>query len=150
MFESLSDKLQATLGDLRGRGKLDEETISRAMREIRLALLEADVNFQVVKDFVAQVRERALGEEVMKSITPGQQVVKVVHDLHNMLTGSQTLQDVLAERALTHLADEILDHLEVDVRLEQGEPNLAHRTRDRLLVELAAPAEVAECALEPV
>src|SRR5207244_2893034 len=67
-------------GDLRGRGKLDEETISRAMREIRLALLEADVNFQVVKDFVAQVRERALGEEVMKSITPGQQVVKVVHE----------------------------------------------------------------------
>src|SRR5207237_1291560 len=56
------------------------ETISRAMREIRLALLEADVNFQVVKDFVAQVRERALGEEVMKSITPGQQVVKVVHE----------------------------------------------------------------------
>jgi signal recognition particle subunit SRP54 len=80
VFDSLSDKLQATLGDLRGRGKLDEETISRAMREIRLALLEADVNFQVVKDFVAQVRERALGEEVLKSITPGQQVVKVVHD----------------------------------------------------------------------
>jgi signal recognition particle subunit SRP54 len=80
VFESLSDKLQATLGDLRGRGRLDEETISRAMREIRLALLEADVNFQVVKDFVAQVRERALGEEVMKSITPGQQVVKVVHE----------------------------------------------------------------------
>ncbi len=80
MFDSLSDKLQATLGDLRGRGRLDEETISRAMREIRLALLEADVNFQVVKDFVAQVRERALGEEVMKSITPGQQVVKVVHE----------------------------------------------------------------------
>jgi signal recognition particle subunit SRP54 len=80
VFESLSDKLQATLGDLRGRGRLDEETISRVMREIRLALLEADVNFQVVKDFVAQVRERALGEEVMKSITPGQQVVKVVHE----------------------------------------------------------------------
>ena len=80
MFESLSDKLQATLGDLRGRGRLDEETISRAMREIRLALLEADVNFQVVKDFVAQVRERALGEEVLKSITPGQQVVKIVHE----------------------------------------------------------------------
>jgi signal recognition particle subunit SRP54 len=80
VFESLSDKLQATLGDLRGRGRLDEETIAKAMREIRLALLEADVNFQVVKDFVAEVRERALGEEVMKSITPGQQVVKVVHE----------------------------------------------------------------------
>ena len=80
MFETLSDKLQATLGDLRGRGRLDDETISRAMREIRLALLEADVNFEVVKDFVAQVKERASGEDVLKSITPGQQVVKIVHD----------------------------------------------------------------------
>jgi signal recognition particle subunit SRP54 len=80
VFETLADKLQATLGDLRGRGRLDDETISRAMREIRLALLEADVNFAVVKDFVAQVKERASGEEVLKSITPGQQVVKIVHD----------------------------------------------------------------------
>src|SRR6202140_3564592 len=80
MFDSLSDRLGGVLGDLRKKGKLDEEAISRAMREIRLALLEADVNFQVVKDFVAQVRERALGEEVLKSITPGQQVVKIVHE----------------------------------------------------------------------
>ena len=58
MFDTLSDKLQAALGDLRGRGRLDEEAISRAMREIRLALLEADVDFKVVKDFVAKVRER--------------------------------------------------------------------------------------------
>ena len=61
MFDTLSDKLQSALGDLRGRGTLDEETISRAMREVRLALLEADVNFDVVKQFVAHVRERALG-----------------------------------------------------------------------------------------
>jgi len=61
VFDTLSDRLQGALGDLRGRGKLDEEAISRAMREIRLALLEADVNFEVVKQFVAQVRERALG-----------------------------------------------------------------------------------------
>ena len=80
MFDSLADKLQGALGDLRKKGKLDEEAISRAMREIRLALLEADVNFTVVRDFVAHVRERALGEEVLKSLTPGQQVVKVVHD----------------------------------------------------------------------
>src|SRR5919197_4733224 len=79
MFDTLSDKLQAALGDLRGRGRLDEEAISRAMREIRLALLEADVNFKVVKDFVARVRERALGADVAKSLTPGQQVVKIVH-----------------------------------------------------------------------
>ena len=80
MFDTLSDKLQATLGDLRGHGKLSEESLSKAMREIRLALLEADVNFQVVKDFVARVRERAAGAEVTKSLTPGQEVVKIVHD----------------------------------------------------------------------
>ncbi len=87
MFDSLSDKLQSALGDLRKKGKLDEESISRAMREIRLALLEADVNFTVVRDFVAHVRERALGEEVLKSLTPGQQVVKVVHDELTALMG---------------------------------------------------------------
>ena len=88
MFDALSDRLQGALGDLRGKGKLDEEGISRAMREIRLALLEADVNFEVVKDFVAQVRERALGQEVLKSITPGQQVVKIVHDELAALMGA--------------------------------------------------------------
>jgi signal recognition particle subunit SRP54 len=80
VFDTLSDKLQHVLGDLRGRGRLDEETVSKAMREIRLALLEADVNLQVVKEFVARVRERAVGEEVTKSLTPGQQVVKIVHE----------------------------------------------------------------------
>jgi len=80
--------LQSALGDLRGRGTLDEEAISRAMREIRLALLEADVNFEVVKQFVAQVRERALGQDVLKSLTPGQQVVKVVHEELTALMGA--------------------------------------------------------------
>jgi signal recognition particle subunit SRP54 len=88
VFDALSDRLQSALGDLRGRGKLDEEAISRAMREIRLALLEADVNFEVVKEFVAQVRERALGEEVLKSLTPGQQVVKAVHEELTTLMGA--------------------------------------------------------------
>jgi signal recognition particle subunit SRP54 len=88
VFDTLSDRLQGALGDLRGRGKLDEEAISRAMREIRLALLEADVNFEVVKQFVAQVRERALGQEVLKSLQPGQQVVKAVHDELTALMGS--------------------------------------------------------------
>ncbi len=87
MFDSLADKLQGALGDLRKKGKLDEESISRAMREIRLALLEADVNFTVVRDFVARVREKALGEEVLKSLTPGQQVVKVVHEELTALMG---------------------------------------------------------------
>ena len=92
MFDALSDRLQSALGDLRGRGTLDEEAISRAMREIRLALLEADVNFEVVKDFVAQVRERALGQDVLKSITPGQQVVKIVHDELTALMGAGSSQ----------------------------------------------------------
>jgi signal recognition particle subunit SRP54 len=88
VFDALSDRLQSALGDLRGRGKLDDEAISRAMREIRLALLEADVNFEVVKQFVAQVRERAVGQEVLKSLTPGQQVVKVVHEELTALMGA--------------------------------------------------------------
>jgi signal recognition particle subunit SRP54 len=90
MFETLSDRLQGALGDLRKRGTLDEEAISRAMREVRLALLEADVNFKVVKEFVDRVRERALGEAVLKSVTPGQQVVKIVHDELTELMGSGT------------------------------------------------------------
>ena len=88
MFDTLSDRLQGALGDLRKRGRLDEEAISRAMREVRLALLEADVNFDVVKDFVARVREQAVGQEVLKSVTPGQQVVKIVHDELTALMGS--------------------------------------------------------------
>jgi signal recognition particle subunit SRP54 len=92
VFDALSDKLQSALGDLRGRGRLDEEAISRAMREIRLALLEADVNFKVVKDFVAQVRERALGQDVLKSLTPGQQIVKIVHEELTSLMGAGSSQ----------------------------------------------------------
>jgi signal recognition particle subunit SRP54 len=88
VFDTLADKLQATLGDLRSRGRLDDEAISKAMREIRLALLEADVNFAVVKDFVARVRDRALGAEVLKSLTPGQQVVKIVHEELTAVMGS--------------------------------------------------------------
>jgi signal recognition particle subunit SRP54 len=88
MFDTLSDKLQATLGDLRGRGRLSEEDVSRAAREIRLALLEADVNFRVVKEFVTKVRERAAGEDVSRSLTPGQQVVKIVHEELTALMGA--------------------------------------------------------------
>jgi signal recognition particle subunit SRP54 len=101
VFDTLSDKLQAALGDLRGRGRLDDESISRAMREIRLALLEADVNFKIVKEFVAQVRERALGSEVLKSLTPGQQVVKIVHEELTSLMGSGSSQLAFAGRPPT-------------------------------------------------
>jgi signal recognition particle subunit SRP54 len=87
MFDSLSDRLGATLDGLKGKGRLSEDDINTAMREIRLALLEADVNFAVVKDFVARVRERAMGAEVMDSLTPGQQVVKIVHEELTSLMG---------------------------------------------------------------
>ncbi|MFL5914340.1 MAG: signal recognition particle protein [Gaiellaceae bacterium] len=101
MFDTLSEKLQAALGDLRGRGVLDEEAISRAMREVRLALLEADVNFGVVKEFVAHVRERALGEDVRKSLTPGQQVVKIVHEELTELLGSSDSRLAFSHRPPT-------------------------------------------------
>ena len=80
VFESLGNRLQSVFDDLQRRGKLTEDDVDQAMREVRLALLEADVNFKVVKKFVKRVRERAVGEEVMRSLTPGQQVVKIVHD----------------------------------------------------------------------
>ena len=101
MFDTLSDRLQGALGDLRKRGTLDEESISRAMREIRLALLEADVNLEVVKDFTARVRERAMGQDVLKSVTPGQQVVKIVHDELTALMGTGDSRIVFASKQPT-------------------------------------------------
>ena len=87
MLDSLSDRLGDVLGDLRSRGRLGEEDVAAAVREIRLALLEADVNFDVVKSFTADVRERALGAEVTESLTPGQEVVKIVHEELTRLMG---------------------------------------------------------------
>jgi signal recognition particle subunit SRP54 len=80
MFDQLGDRLQATLSEVRSRGKLSEEDVDRAMREIRLALLEADVNFKVVKGFTAAVKERAVGADVMSSLDPGQQLTKIVNE----------------------------------------------------------------------
>jgi signal recognition particle subunit SRP54 len=80
MFDSLSDRLRKTLAGLTGRGRVSEADVDAAMREVRLALLEADVNFKVVKDFVARVRERAVGTEILESLTAGQQVVKIVNE----------------------------------------------------------------------
>jgi signal recognition particle subunit SRP54 len=101
VFDALSDKLQSALGDLRGRGVLDEEAISRAMREVRLALLEADVNLEIAREFVGHVRERALGQDVQKSLTPGQQVVKIVHDELTELMGSGSSQLAFSPRPPT-------------------------------------------------
>ena len=80
MFDSLSDRLRKTLADLTGRGRVSEADVEAAMREIRLSLLEADVNFKVVRDFVARVREKSVGADIIGSLTAGQQVVKIVHD----------------------------------------------------------------------
>jgi len=89
MFDSLAEKLQATLADVRGRGTLTEDDINAAMREIRLALLEADVNFKVVKSFTRSVKERALGAGIIGELNPGQQVVKIVSDeLAELMGGS--------------------------------------------------------------
>ena len=80
MFESLSDKLQGVFENLATRGKLSERDVNAALREVRLALLEADVNYKVVREFVGRVKERAIGIEVMESLTPAQQVVKIVNE----------------------------------------------------------------------
>jgi signal recognition particle subunit SRP54 len=96
MFDALSDRLQAALGDVRSRGKLTEDDINAAMRQVRLALLEADVNFKVVKQFTAAVKERALGADVLDSLNPGQQVVKIVSDELTTLMGGAGRDLVLA------------------------------------------------------
>jgi len=92
MFDSLSEKLQAVFKNLRGYGKLTEKNVADALREVRLALLEADVNYKVVKDFVERTKQRALGQEVLSSVTPGQQIVKIVHDELVVLMGGGETQ----------------------------------------------------------
>ena len=87
MFSQLSDRLQDVFKDLRGHGSISEANITDAMRQVRLALLEADVHFQVAKDFIARVKEKSLGQDVMRSITPGQQIVKIFHDELTQLLG---------------------------------------------------------------
>ncbi|MFO0752840.1 MAG: signal recognition particle protein [Thermodesulfovibrionales bacterium] len=96
MFESLSDKLDSIFKKLKGRGLLKEEDVDAALKEIRLALLEADVNFKVVKDFIQHIREKAVGKEVLESLSPGQQVVKIVHDALCELLGATNTRIQLA------------------------------------------------------
>jgi signal recognition particle subunit SRP54 len=101
VFDSLADKLQATLNDVRGHGTLTEADINSAMREIRLALLEADVNFKVVKSFTSSVKEQALGADVIGKLNPGQQVVKIVSDELTSLMGGQAEEVKFASRPPT-------------------------------------------------
>ena len=99
MFEALSEKLQTAFKRLRGSGTPKDEDVAAALREIRLALLEADVNFRVVKDFVARVRERAVGEHILEGLNPAQQVVKVVHEEMIRLLGGEEAEDAAAAAA---------------------------------------------------
>jgi signal recognition particle subunit SRP54 len=101
MFDALSEKLQATLADVRQRGSLTEADVNAAMREIRLALLEADVNFRVVKEFTAKVKERALGSDVLGTLNPGQQVVKIVNEELTALMGGSSAGLTFAPRPPT-------------------------------------------------
>src|SRR6516164_9738188 len=89
MFDSLSSKLQNAFKNLRGLGKISESNVSDALRDVRLALLEADVNFKVARDFIDRVKAKSIGQEVIQSIQPGQQIIKVIHDELVDLLGSQ-------------------------------------------------------------
>jgi signal recognition particle subunit SRP54 len=100
-FEGLADRLQNTIQKIRGKGKVSEADIKEMMREVRLALLEADVNFKVVKDFVKKVSERAIGQEVLKSLTPGQQIIKIVNEELTELMGGEQSKIAVSNRPPT-------------------------------------------------
>ncbi|MBO5370369.1 MAG: signal recognition particle protein, partial [Clostridia bacterium] len=100
-FENLADKLQQTFKKLRGKGKINESDLKAAMREVKLALLEADVNFKVVKDFIASVSEKALGSNVLESLTPGQQVIKIVNEELTALMGAEAKKITFSSKSPT-------------------------------------------------
>ena len=99
MFDNLSDKLQRVFKNLRGEGKLTAENMETALREIRVALLEADVNFKVVKQLIENIKEKAMGEEVLTALSPGQQVIKIVHDELVKILGTPPVEAALCQRA---------------------------------------------------
>ncbi|HEY3364757.1 MAG TPA: signal recognition particle protein [Symbiobacteriaceae bacterium] len=101
MFETLGEKFQEAFRRLRGKGKLTEADVAEAMREVRMALLEADVNFKVVKEFVGKVKERAVGQEVMETLAPGQMVIKIVHEELTAIMGGENVGLAIAERPPT-------------------------------------------------
>ena len=146
-FESLTDRLNGVFKKLRGKGKLTEADIKAAMREVRMALLEADVNYKVAKDFCAQVSERAMGQEVMESLTPAQQVVKIVNDELTKLMGGDELhtlriknkgQTVLMKADCTPIRDGVakegaLSASEIAaIALKPDEAKLAQEKQDTL------------------
>lgn len=100
-FEGLAERLQSTMKKITGKGRVSEQDVNTLAREVRLALLEADVNFKVVKDFIAKIKERAVGQEVMESLTPGQQVIKVVQDELTALMGGEQSKIATSDRPPT-------------------------------------------------
>src|SRR5690625_3288801 len=100
-FEGLADRLQSTIKKITGKGKVSEQDVKEMTREVRIALLEADVNFKVVKDLIKRIKERAVGQEVMESLTPGQQVIKVVKDALTTLMGGEQSKIAVADRSPT-------------------------------------------------
>ena len=101
-FDSLSEKLQNIFKNLRGKGRLSEADVKAALKEVKLALLEADVNFKVVKQFISSVQERAVGQDVLNSLTPGQMVIKIVNEELISLMGSETTEiDLKGGQAIT-------------------------------------------------
>ena len=98
MFEILTDKLNAVFRGLNNKGRLGEKDIDDALRQVRLALLEADVNFKVVKDFTARVRERSLGADILRSLTPAQQIIKIVNEELVAILGGEQSQLLAAPR----------------------------------------------------
>ena len=100
-FEGLGERLQSTMDRIKGKGKVTESDVKVMMREVRLALLEADVNFKVVKQFVNDVKERALGADVMQSLTPGQQVIKIVQEELTALMGGENQKINLSQKPPT-------------------------------------------------
>jgi len=89
MFDSLSNKLQNVFRNLRGLGKISESNVSDSLRDVRMALLDADVNFKVARDFIDKIKEKAIGQQVIQSIHPGQQIIKIIHDELVVLLGSE-------------------------------------------------------------
>ena len=135
MFESLSDRLGGILNGLTGRGALSEKDVSAALREVRLALIEADVALEVVRPFVDRVRAKAVGQEVLRSIKPGQQVVKIVHDeLVATLGETHEPIDLNAAPPVTIMM----------VGLQKGDAHLAHGLIHILLAEGAAARQLVE------
>ena len=149
MFDSLSEKLQGIFKNLRGYGKLSEKNVADALREVRLALLEADVNYKVAKDFIERTKQRALGQEVLSSVTPGQQIVKIVHDeLVTMMGGGDDPGGAPGGRALPTTGNWMMGGVAAAVpsgKLASQPPGTAVATTSWMMVGLHGCGKTTTC-----